>query len=132
VHAANEPAERQVVRDALDRVVCRVRVRLVVHREDRARDRLHEERRQRRRAERVAPADVAGHLAEEEVFGGADEPRPLLGPVQRVEQRLLELLAAARLGADGDGHQSVTAVGRSGTGSARGRRRGCRGSRCRT
>ena len=62
----------EVVRDVLDRLVRAVRVRLVVHRQDHAGDRLDEERGQRRRAERLEPVDVAGNLAEEEVLDSAD------------------------------------------------------------
>ena len=90
VHAAHEPAEREVVRDVLDRLVRAVRVRLVVHREDHAGQRLDDERRQRRRAERVEPADVARNLAEEEVLDAADEARALLEPVERVVRDLHE------------------------------------------
>ena len=69
----------------LDRRVGGRRAGLVVHREDHAGDRLHEERGQRRRAERLEPVDVARDLAEEEVLDAADEPRPLLDPVERIE-----------------------------------------------
>ena len=58
VHAADEPAEREIVRDELDRLVGLVRVGLVVEREHDAGDRLDEEGGQRRRAERVEPARV--------------------------------------------------------------------------
>ena len=94
VHAANEPAEREVVGDELDRLVSRFGIRLVVHGEHDARDRLDEEGRQRRRAERVEPVRVPRHLAEEEVLDSADEAGALLEPVERVEGDVLELLAA--------------------------------------
>jgi hypothetical protein len=56
VHAADEPAERHVVRDVLDGLVGSVRVRLVVHREDHAGAELDEEGGERRGAQRVPPA----------------------------------------------------------------------------
>jgi hypothetical protein len=102
VHAADEPAEGHVVRDVLDRLVGRVRVGLVEHREDHPRDGLDEERRERRRPERLHPVDVAGDVAEEEVPDAADEPGAFLEPVERIEQRRLELLPAR--GFPGAGH----------------------------
>ena len=98
VHPAHQPAEVDVVRDVLDRAVRLVRRRLVEHRQDHAGDRLDEERGQRRRAERVRPAGVAGNLAEEEVLDPADEARALLEPVERVEHHSFDLLAAGGLG----------------------------------
>ncbi len=81
-----------------DRVVGLVRVGLVVHREDNAGDRLHEERGQRRRAERLHPVDVVRHLAEEEPLDVSDEPGALLDPVDGDERDGLDLLAACGLG----------------------------------
>ena len=92
VHAAHEPARPHVVRDVLDRRVRLLRIRLVVHREDHAGQRLHEERGEGRRAERREPVDVARHLPEEEVLDAADEAGPLLEPVERVQDHLLQLL----------------------------------------
>ena len=84
----------------LDRLVGAVRIRLVVHRQDHAGRRLHEERGQRRRAERVVPPDVRRDLAEEEVLDAADEAGALLQPVDRVRrdlnQRPLLLLCRRR------------------------------------
>src|SRR5262249_36679797 len=76
-------------RDADDRRVGVLRIRLVVHREDRPGDRLHEERGERRRAERLKPVRVAGNLAEEEVAKPADETGPLLDPVDRIHEPLV-------------------------------------------
>ena len=45
--------------------------------------------------------DVAGHLAEEEVLDAADEARPLLEPVERVERSTLQQLLRAALGLRG-------------------------------
>ena len=44
-----------------------------------------------------AQPSVAGHLAEEEVLDPADEARPLLEPVDRVEHHALDLPAALGL-----------------------------------
>ena len=74
-----------------------VRIRLVVHRQDDAGDRLHEERRQRRRAERLHPADVVRDLAEEEPLRVADEAGAVLDPVDRGEGDGLDLLRRADL-----------------------------------
>ena len=79
--------------DVLDRLVGVLRIRLVVHREEHACDRLDEERRQRRCAERLHPVDVVRNVAEEEVLDAADEARALLDPVERQQSRLLELSA---------------------------------------
>jgi hypothetical protein len=97
VHAAHEPAEREVVRDVLDRGIGLVRRRLVVHGQDHARHRLHEEGGQRRRAERVEPVGLGRNLAEEEILDAADEAGALLEPVDRDHHGLLELLLALRL-----------------------------------
>jgi hypothetical protein len=96
VHAAHEPAQREVVRDVLDRRVGLFRRRLVVHGEDHAGDRLHEEGGERRRAEGVEPVRLGGDLAEEEVLDPADEPGALLEPVDRDHHGLLELLLPLR------------------------------------
>ena len=97
----SQPAHRSSVM-FLDRLVGRVRMRLVVHGQDHAGDRLDDERGQGRGAERVAPADVAGNLAEEEVANAADEPRPLLEPVERVQEESESLVFASWLAL---GHQ---------------------------
>ena len=88
--------------------------RLVVHRQDHAGDRLDEEGGQRGRAERVRPAAVAGHLAEEEVPGRADEARPLLEPVERIEDDGLDLLLACGLAASAVAlHVRISGIGQS-------------------
>jgi hypothetical protein len=97
VHAAHEPAPCDVVRDVLDRLPGLVRVGDVVHRQDDAGDQLHEERRQRRGAERLQPREVGRHLAEQEVLDAADEAGALLEPVDRREQHLLDLFPASGL-----------------------------------
>ena len=45
----------------------------------------------------MRPAGVARHLAEEEVLDAADEARPLLEPVERIEDESLDLLPAVGL-----------------------------------
>ena len=97
VHPAHQPAKRDVVRDVLDRLVRVLRVSLVVHRKDHAGERLHEERSQRRRAERVPPAGVARNLPEQEVLDSTDQARALFEPVDRIVDRGAELLAAGGL-----------------------------------
>ncbi len=97
VHAAHEPAGEDVVRDVLDRAVSRVRIGLVVHREDHPGHRLHDERGQRRSPKRLPPVGVAWDFPEEEVLDAADEARPLLEPVERIQDRLLDLLSARGL-----------------------------------
>ena len=86
----SQPAKTSFVMCWID-AYARVRVRLVVHREDHAGQRLDDERGQRRRAERLEPVDVARDLAEEEVLDAADEARALLEPVERVQDRLLDV-----------------------------------------
>ena len=66
VHAAHELAEEDLVRDARRRLVGARRVRLVVHRQEHARDRLREEGEHRGRAERVVPVGALRDLAVEE------------------------------------------------------------------
>jgi hypothetical protein len=110
VHAADEPPERDVVRDPLDRLVCRIRMRFVVKGEDDACSRLDEERRQRRRAEGMPPARVPRNVAEEEVLDPADDPRALFEPVERDGDELDEL-ALLLLLLRRDRHQLATSVG---------------------
>jgi hypothetical protein len=131
VHPADEPAERELVRDHLDRLVRLVRARLVVHREDHARDRLDEERGQGRRPERVEPAGVARDLAEEEVLDPADEARALLEPVDRVGDQLFDLLAARRF-LTGHGGSPRSRLPRRGTARPPGRRCGSPARRARS
>jgi hypothetical protein len=99
VHAAHEPAEREVVCDLLDRLVRAVRIRLVVHREDHACQRLDQERRQRRRAQSVEPVRVAGYLAEKEILESADQPRAFFEPVDRIVDRRSDAAGLASTGA---------------------------------
>ena len=117
VHAAHQPAEREVVADVDDRLprdrLARMGVgrrrRHVVHREDHAGDRLHEKSGERGRAERLHPVDVRRHIAEEEVAEASDESRPFLEPVDGIEDGRLHLLAAdlglRRLPSVRGGHQ---------------------------
>ena len=152
VHAAHEPAGPEIVGDVLDRGVGLVGGRLVVHRQDHAGRRLDDEGGQRRRAERLEPVDVGRDVAEEEVADRADDARPLLEPVDRIEDPL------AGGGRRRGGHQLggwigysqdwgpstctpgkrlvplVDPRGRAGAVDARRPRRGCRGTgrRCTT
>ena len=97
VHAAHEPAERLLIRDVADRLVGRGRVGVVAHREDHARRRLQQEDRQQRRAERLQPGRVAGHLAEQERLDQADETGALLDPLERrIDDQFLGGRACAR------------------------------------
>ena len=59
--------------------------------------RLDEERRQRRRAERVEPVRLGRDLAEEEVPDAADEAGALLEPVDGREHHAFDLLASSGL-----------------------------------
>jgi hypothetical protein len=72
VHAAHEPAEREVVGDELDRLVRLVRIGLVVHREHDAGDRLTRKCGQRRRSGVWNQPESRGPV-EEEVLHAADE-----------------------------------------------------------
>ena len=92
MHAADEPAQRDVVRDVLDRLVGRVGIRLVVHRKDDAGDRLHEEGGERRGAERLHPVRVPRNVAEQEVLEAGTDAGALVKPVDGIEQRSLDLL----------------------------------------
>jgi hypothetical protein len=81
VHSANEPAQRHVVRDVADRLVTWSSVGRGTSR-GYACTELDEE------AVSVAgqglePVDVRRDLPEEEVLGAADDPRPLLQPIER-------------------------------------------------
>ena len=124
VHAADEPAGPEIVRDVLDRRVRGRRARLVVHREDDAGRRLDDERGQRRRAERLEPVDVARDVAEEEVADRRRRARALLEPVERVQDLLLAGCGRAWPSAAGR-HQRGAGSGRART---RGRRRAPRGT----
>ena len=105
VHSTHEPAQREVVRDVLDRRVrdrlagghVDLRGRLVVHRQDRPRQRLRGECDERPEAERLRPADVARHVPEQEPLRPADERRPFVDPVERREHRQVDDVLAFRL-----------------------------------
>ena len=95
VHAAHELAEEDVVRQVGDRRVGLGRGRRVVHRQEDAGHRLHGEREQRRRAQRVEPVGALRNLPVEHSGEEAGPAGALVDPTDQVGGRFLETLRRA-------------------------------------
>ena len=98
VHAAHELAEEDVVGDVRGGLVGAGRVRLVVHRQEDAGDRLRQEGEHRGRAERVEPVGALRDLAVEEAAQERAGAGALVEPADDAGDALDRVLLGRRLG----------------------------------